>query len=441
MNVREIALDVLVDIEKNKAYSNLTLNHAIEKESLHKKDIGLLTEIVYGTLQRRDALDFMLSRFVKRDIEQWVRMLLRLSAYQLAYLDRVPEHAVLFEAVEIAKKRGHQGIASMVNGVLRAMQRQGTPSFEDIYDDLERLSIETSHPRWLIDEWMERFGYEDTKAMCEINVTAPVQTARVNVLRISVEEAIERLQSEGVEASISEAREGIRIARGNIIRTESFKEGLLTIQDESSMLVAYALGAEEHDRILDSCAAPGGKATHIAELLRNTGEVVALDIHDHKIKLIENHIKRLRLKNVHAQKLDARFANEQYVGESFDKILIDAPCSGLGVLRRKPEAKYTKTKNDIASLAALQLKILQALAPLLKKGGTLVYSTCTVMKEENEQVIHNFLEKNKDFSQDHTLVDRMPEGVRKYVQDGQLQLLPHYFGTDGFFICSLKRGN
>jgi 16S rRNA (cytosine967-C5)-methyltransferase len=441
-NVREVALETLLAIEKNQAYSNLLLNKMIEKNELSAKDVGLLTEIVYGTIQRRDTLDYYLRPFLKKanKLETWVKVLLRLSLYQMLYLDRIPDRAAIFEAVEIAKKRGHKGIASMVNGVLRAIQRQGVPSLEDISDPVERLALETSHPLWLVKRWVKQFGIEEARKMCETNLLPPEQTARVNTARATVNEVIERLRMDGIEAEQGHvAPEAIKAEKGNFANTTAFKEGYLTIQDESSMLVARALGVQENDQVLDSCAAPGGKSTHIAELMNNTGQVISLDIHDHKVKLIQEQAARLQLTNIHAKMLDSRKVGERFAKETFDKILVDAPCSGFGVLRRKPDIKYAKKETDIFALAKIQLDILEAVAPLLKKGGTLVYSTCTVDQEENGDVVKEFLRRHSDFEIDETMKKRLPDKVQPYVKDGQLQILPHYFGSDGFFIASLRK--
>ncbi|MBD8068348.1 16S rRNA (cytosine(967)-C(5))-methyltransferase RsmB [Bacillus sp. PS06] len=440
--VREVVLDILLSIEKNQAYSNLLLNKMIQKNELSNKDVGLLTEIVYGTIQRRDTLDYYLSPFInnKKKVEIWVIVLLRLSLYQMVYLDRIPERAVLFEAVEIAKKRGHKGIASMVNGVLRTIQRNGLPSTDEIKDPVEKLSIESSHPLWLVKRWVSFFGYEEAKKMCEVNLLPPVQSARVNITKITVDGAIERLAAEGIEASYGElSPNSIKINKGNIAHSSLFKEGFITIQDESSMLVATALGVDKEDRVLDSCAAPGGKTTHIAELLHNTGSVTSLDLHDHKVKLIDEQVKRLGLNNVTTKALDSRTVSEHFEKESFDKILVDAPCSGFGVIRRKPDIKYSKTENDIHQLKKVQQSILSAVAPLLKKGGTLVYSTCTIDEEENEQVINEFLNNHTEYIMDNELADKLPNQVGSYVSEGKVQLLPHYFGTDGFFIASFRK--
>lgn len=439
-NVRELALEGLLQVEKSGAYSNLLLNSLIEKNKVEGKDTGLLTEIVYGTIQRREALDFYLQPFLKKKPEQWVKILLRLSLYQMLFLDRVPAHAVIHEAVEIAKKRGHQGIASLVNGVLRSVQRQGVPSLETISDPAERLAVETSHPKWLVQEWIEAYGIDAARKMCEVNMLPPVPTARVNVSKTTVEEALVMLKEEGIEARRGDlAEDAILIEKGNIAHTRAFQDGFLSIQDESSMLVARALGPEQGDNVLDSCAAPGGKTTHIAERLQGTGRVLSLDLHPHKVKLIRQQVNRLHLSNVDTKAMDARTAGEAFHPESFDKILVDAPCSGFGVIRRKPDIKLGKQPEDSERLSHIQLAILREVAPLLKRGGRLVYSTCTIEKTENENVVQQFLQSHPEFEWDTSMKERLPKALEPYTHDGQVQILPHYFATDGFYIACLRK--
>jgi 16S rRNA (cytosine967-C5)-methyltransferase len=441
-NVRETALELLETIEKNQSYSNLILHHAIEKNKVPVRDIGLLTELVYGTLQRKMTLDFFLKPFIKegKKLDKWVPHLLRLTLYQIVFLDKIPERAAIFEAVEIAKKRGHKGVASLINGVLRSIQREGLPSLTEIDDPIERLSIETSHPTWLVKRWVEQFGFEKTKEMCKLNLTAPTQTARVNISLISRDDCLVKLREEGylVEPSAI-IQESIHCLKGNLASSNAFKEGLLTIQDESSMLVAHALGINENNKILDACAAPGGKSTHIAEKLKGTGTVYSMDLHEHKVRLIKENASRLQLNNINAQALDSRKIDEQFQNETFDRILLDAPCSGLGVMRRKPDMKYTKMEADLNRLQTIQLDLLKAVSPLLKKNGILVYSTCTVDQEENEAVIQKFLEQNVDFEGDLDWKERMPEAIQPLIQSYDLQIFPQDFGSDGFYIACLRK--
>lgn len=435
--IREIALEALEKIEKQQTYSNLLLNDLIQKYQLTGRDAGLLTELVYGTLQRRMALDFYLQPFLKTKIETWVRHLLHLTIYQNVYLDKIPERAAIHEAVEIAKQRGHRGIAGMVNAILRSIQRKGLPSLEMIKNTIEKIAIATSHPQWLVDRWVEQYGYEKTAAMCEKNVTAPTQTARVNTTKATRKEVVDLLKGEGYQVEESPMlEEAIHAIKGNLAYSQAYREGFLTIQDESSMIVAYALQLDKNQSVLDACAAPGGKATHIAEKLHCTGNVTALDIHEHKIKLIRQQAERLDLSNISTKILDSRNAAEHFAKESFDRILVDAPCSGLGVIRRKPDIKYTKSQQDITSLQKVQLSILDAVAPLLKKGGLLVYSTCTVDKLENDAVVSHFLHNHSNF-EGYDL--QVPAAFIPFAAGHIMQIFPQDFNGDGFFISSLRK--
>lgn len=443
-NVREAALDILLQIEKNQAYSNLLLNQTIKREKLNEKDVGLLTEIVYGTLQRKNTLDYYLKSFVKgglKKLDQWVLVLLRLSLYQMVYLDRVPERAIVHEAVEIAKKKGHKGISAMVNGTLRSIIREGVPSFDTLKDPHEKLSLQLSHPIWLIERWLEQFGLERTKAICEINLVPPTVTARVNqVVMKDKNELIKLLASEGVKVEEGDlSPDALKIVQGTLPNTKLFKDGYLSIQDESSMLVARALNPQPGMRVLDSCAAPGGKTTHLAEVMNNQGEIYALDLHDHKVKLIDEQASRLKLSIIKTKATDSRKAGDVFQKGSFDCILVDAPCIGLGVIRRKPDIKWQKQIEDVEKITEIQKAILEAVAPLLKQGGRLVYSTCTIDSLENELVVKNFLEHNRDFQVDLSLKERLPQKTQSFCKDGMVQLLPSDFGTDGFFIASMIR--
>jgi 16S rRNA (cytosine967-C5)-methyltransferase len=255
-----------------------------------------------------------------------------------------------------------------------------------------------------------------------------------------VEEVILMLKNQGFDVDKGAvAEESIVSNKGNLAYSNAYKNGYITIQDESSMLVAKTLGVSEGETIFDCCAAPGGKTTHIAELLKGTGRVISTDLHEHKIRLIKEQANRLDLENIEVQALDSRKAQEVFQEEQFDKVLVDAPCSGFGVIRRKPDLKYTKSKQDVNQLAQIQLAILDSVSTLVKKGGTLVYSTCTIDKEENTEVVKVFLESHTDFEIDTNIKDLLPVSLGTFVKDGMLQLLPHYFGTDGFFIVRLKR--
>lgn len=437
-NVRDAALSILLAVDKNQAYSNLLLHQTIEKYKIDAKDRGLLTEMTYGTLQHKLTLDYYLEPFIRGKVDLWVRWLLRLSLYQMEYLTRIPAHAAVNEAVEIAKRRGHKGIASMVNGILRSVLREGVPSTAAIQNPVERLAVETSHPQWLVERWVESYGFEETAAMLHENNIPPVQTVRVNITRATVAEVLASLEAEGVKAQQSDMMpECIHLTNGTAARTMAFKEGLITIQDESSMLPANVLAPQPGMKVLDMCAAPGGKTTHIAEKMANEGSILALDLHPHKLDLIEENTARLGLDIVQTAPVDGRKAADLLAKESYDAVLVDAPCSGLGVMRRKPDIKYTKREEDLESLQTIQLAILDNAVQLLKSGGRLVYSTCTVDKRENEGTVEAFISAHPEMEREE--ITNLPEKLLAKQNNGMLQVFPHDFGSDGFFVASFRK--
>lgn len=440
MNVRVAALDTLIKIEQGGAYSTIAVNDLLKQKKLASKDIGLYTELVYGTLGRKRTLDYILEKRINnpKKLDRFVLPLLRMSVYQLFYLDKVPDRAVLHEAVEIAKKRGHVGTGKYVNGVLRNVIRDGFPDLS-VLPDVDRIAIEHSHPDWLVAEWIEAYGVEETEAMCKLNNEPAPVTVRVNRKQTSIDEMISQLADMGVLATRSELSEdGLVIESGNVHATPFIDSGLLSIQDESSMIVADALGVNKDEHILDACAAPGGKAMHTAERM-DGGTLVALDLHPHKAKLIERQAKRLQIDGVTALALDARKAGDQFEQETFDRILLDVPCSGLGVIRRKPDIKWTKDKLALSGLPKVQREIIDAVLPLLKRGGTLVYSTCTIDPSENELQADYIL--SSGLAWDETFSDRLPQVLRPMIASdrAELKLLPTTFGTDGFYIAAFKK--
>ncbi|KKX54136.1 MULTISPECIES: 16S rRNA (cytosine(967)-C(5))-methyltransferase RsmB [Brevibacillus] len=440
---RDIALDVLNRVEEHQSYSNLELKHVLDREELRAPDAGLVTELVYGTIQRRLTLDTALDRFIRgKKVQTWVKNLLRLSLYQIRFLDRIPDRAVVHEAVEIAKRRGHQGIASMVNGVLRNALR--SPDLWDKLgsgDDAARLSIEQSHPEWLVRRWAGQYGIEETRRILESNNRPPRTSIRVNTLKSTRDELLGKLREQfsAVEPSVV-SPDGLVMEGGHAAGTEWFRQGLFTVQDESSMLVAPALAADPGMRVLDACAAPGGKTTHIAALMQNRGEIIASDVHPHKRDLIAQNAKRLGITIIEPIVSDALHLGEKKLG-TFDRILLDAPCTGFGVIRRKPDLKWNKTPDDVKAIAELQYKLLESVAALLAPGGLLVYSTCTIEPEENQLIVQRFVKNHPAFELDRTLADDLPASVRDKIDttEGFVQVLPHHFESDGFFIARLKR--
>lgn len=439
-NARELALQTLTDILIDGAYSNHALSEQIEKNELTVQDKNFMTELVYGTLQHEQLLNFYVTPFFNGKVKAWVRILIQMTLYQMLFLDSVPEHAAISEAVKIAKKRGGQFNGKLVNAILREMTRTPLPSLDAIKDEAERLAVETSHPLWLIKLWSKQFGWEKTIQMARANNERVNVTIRVNGVRGTREELKQKLESEGITCEYGNlSQDALVILKGNVIKTKAFEQGWFYVQDESSMLVARALKPKHHSKVLDTCSAPGGKTTHVAELMRQTGTVYAHDVYEHKIKLIEDNVKRLGLTNVVATLQDATTLNERYESDSFDAVLVDAPCSGLGILRRHPEVKITKQPSDLDEIMMIQKKILNTVAPLVKVGGTLVYSTCTVNRKENDKMVEQFLAQHPEYELDPTLVNRLPEVLHEQTKNGMVQLFPGDYQTDGFFIACLKR--
>ncbi|MEC5422744.1 16S rRNA (cytosine(967)-C(5))-methyltransferase RsmB [Virgibacillus sp. C22-A2] len=437
--LRNTVLNLLLRIDKDNGFSNLVIDSELKSGRVNPKDEGLLTEVVYGTIQRKLTLDYYIDSFVdsKKKLDDWVKMLLRMSIYQMVFLDKVPDHAIINEAVEIAKKRGHKGTASFVNGVLRNIQRKGVPDTAEIKNAAKRIAIETSHPEWLVERWTAAYGLETTKEMCLTNLNRKSVSIRVQPLKITRNEAMKALSEQGFEIRESVfSDQGIIIDKGNILKSDLFNDGFVTIQDQSSMLVAEMLNVEKEMHVLDACSAPGGKVTHIAEKMKNTGKIHAYDLHQKKVKLIDKKAADLQLSIIDAKAVDARLLQEEHEEESFDRIVVDAPCSGLGVLKGKPEIKYHKKESDINRLATIQLDILESVAPLLKKEGLLIYSTCTVDPQENEGVVNKFLDRNSNFSIDGRFFEELPSEIKSSpgITAAGLQLFPQTHETDGFFL-------
>ncbi|RJX41004.1 16S rRNA (cytosine(967)-C(5))-methyltransferase RsmB [Paenibacillus pinisoli] len=449
---RELALNILVKVAESGAYSNIQLNRSLQDSGLSRQDAGLATELVYGTISRQATLDHWLSKFVAKGLhklDKWVHQLLRMSAYQLLFLDRIPTHAAVNEAVAIAKRRGHTGISGMVNGVLRSMDRSRAELVLSAIQEktpVATIALRHSYPEWLVARWVAAYGAETAEAICAAGNEQPHASIRVNTVLAGRDERLQELRDQGAHAEASAiAPSGIVVSGGgNLADTDAFRQGLWSLQDESSMLVAEVVAPKPGMKVLDCCAAPGGKSSHMAELMEGKGKVWANDLHAHKRELITAQTERLKLRNVEAVVGDALALPERFAPESMDAVLLDAPCSGFGVIRRKPEIKWTKTEGDITEIAALQRQLLERVSGLVRPGGTLVYSTCTMEREENERQIEAFLGEHPEFRLDAD----WPEAILRSLQsagvvgddfDGQLQLLPQHFGSDGFYIARMVK--
>lgn len=439
MNNRDIAYNILYEINNNKAYSNIIINKKVNK--LDKKDDSFIRELVYGVIENKIYLDYIISKFSKiklKKISPVIKEILRLGIYQIIFLDKVPDSAACNESVKLTKKYSHKGTYGFVNGTLRNIARNKNkielPDNEK--NPVEYLSIKFSHPEWLVKRWLKNYGYNFTKELCQCNNSKPDFIIRTNTLKISREDLIKKLEiKDFVVSKTIYANDGILIKNpSKITDIEEYKKGLFTIQDESSMLVAQIMDPKEGSFIVDLCSAPGGKATHIAQIMNNNGKVISRDIHKHKLKLIIDNTKRLGINIIDTEHSDALKLDNALV-DKVDYCLVDAPCSGFGIIRRKPEIKYNKTEDDITEINKIQYSILENASKYVKKGGVIIYSTCTIEKEENRNLIEKFLKNNTLFTLEKTgsILEKDKEGI--------IELYPNIHGTDGFFIAKLKRNS
>ncbi len=408
-------------------------------------DRCFLTELTYGVLRWRGKLDWVIQQFSEipfERIEPQIVNILRLGLYQILFLSRTPVSAAVNESAELAKNTRGRGGAGFVNAILRTLLRQGKeilyPDFNE--DPALHIAVVHSHPLWLVKRWIEEFGVEKTLQVCMVDNQIPPLTLRTNTLKTSREDLIQRLKDSGLNPTPTLfSEEGIRL-EGPPPTSELpfFKEGLYVIQDEASQLVASILDPRPGERILDACAAPGGKTTHIAQRMENRGEILAFDLNREKLKKIEEGCQRLGIKIVKTRAEDAARPLAFPGGIEFDRILADVPCSGFGTLQRNPDLKWKRGEEDIHRLSRLQSSILENVSRYLKKGGILVYSTCTVFREENEAVVERFLTGHPEYRLDR--IDTiLPEKFSSSIENGYFKTFPFREGMDGFFAARLVR--
>lgn len=449
---RLVAMKVLVKIEEAGAFSNIQLNTALKESGLSRADAGLTTEIVYGTISRKLTIDFILDQCIAKGVKKlqtWVHQLLRLSVYQLYWLDRIPPHAIVNEAVKIAKKKGHQGISGMVNGVLRTILREQekfSPRHLVGKNELETLSIRYSFPMWMVEHFVQEYDLETVEKILESSNTSPNSSIRVNTMRFEAKDIIAAFEKDDILAEASSlASDGLVVKNGgHLAGHDLFMSGAYSMQDESSMLVAEIVNPKPNMQVLDACAAPGGKTMHLAERMQGKGTIYANDLYEHKATLIKEQAVRLGLHNIEVSASDAAKLDEKFDSECFDAVLLDAPCSGFGVIKRKPEIKWTKQLSDISDIADIQADLLKTVSKLVKSGGTLVYSTCTIAKRENQMQIKAFLKANPQFKLDKqwdaNLLKKLEKlGVIDESFEGYIQVLPYHANSDGFFIARLVK--
>jgi 16S rRNA (cytosine967-C5)-methyltransferase len=448
------------------------LDRTIRAQGLVDPDRSFLTELVYGTIRWRGNLDWVLRQFVlPRKLKNLERMrgsgsvsvldILRLGLYQLLFLDGVPDHAAVNESVELAKKCGYEGLSGLVNAVLRrAARSRGTISYPDIrVDPIKYIAARYSHPEWLVKRWIERYGVDETIQLCSANNLRAPLYIRTNLLNTSRDQLISSLEKEGARAVPScNLPESIKITEipSSVNELSSYRRGWFQVQDESSMLASHILDPQPGETVIDICAAPGGKSTHIAELMQNRGKIWAFDIDARRLPLVSQACQRLGITIVQAIEADARKLDERLSGEKADRVLVDAPCTGLGVLRRRVEIRWRRTPDQLEKFPGLQYAILASAARHVKPGGVLVYCTCSIEPEENQQVVARFLEAHPQFQIEIPPIPPLKTGQPSYSPfgkggggdlsagardpvsaEGYMQTYPHLHDMDGFFAARM----
>lgn len=440
---RQIALQTLYEIEKNNAYSNIKLDENINKniKMLKEKDISFISQIVYGVITWKITLDEIIKKYSSIKIKKisiWILNILRMGIYQIVFLDKIPNFATINESVELAKRYGHIASSRFVNAILRKVSKEDYEQLFNIKDEIEKISKTTSTPIWLVKQLVKERNVEDATQICNNLNQKPELIVRVNSIKITKEEFMKKLEERKIQYEELLLKDFLVIKNlKQIEKFDLFKEGYFIVQDQSAGLAAYYLNPKKNQKILDACSAPGGKTTYLAQLMRNTGEIIALEKYQHRISLVEQNIKRLGIKNVKTIVQDATTYNKN-LKNKFDKILLDVPCMGIGVIKRKPDIKWQRTEEDIEEITKDQKNILQVCSKYLKVGGEIVYSTCSILKKENEDVIKEFLQENPNFKIKKEEFEELKNIDIFNINQGMININPQP-GFDGFFICKLEK--
>ncbi len=445
VNVRELILGILLEVTENDSYSHLIIRNVLDKyQYLDKQERAFITRVSEGTIENMILIDYMINQFSKVKVNKMkpvIRAILRMSVYQLKYMDSVPDSAVCNEAVKLASQKGFTNLKGFVNGVLRNISRGlGEIKYPvEQEDKWNYLSVMYSMPRWIVDEWSKEYEYDTVKQILEGFLSKNTTTIRCNLSKTTPEVLKGLLEKENIKVTPSKyldyAFEIEDYNRMNVI--EAFIKGMFQVQDISSMLAVEVADIKENDYIIDVCAAPGGKSLHAADKLQGTGHVEARDLTENKVALIRDNMNRIGYHNIEARQMDALILDKATI-EKADVVIADLPCSGLGVIAKKTDIKYKLTQDKQKDLVKLQRQILDIVEKYVKPGGTLLYSTCTINKEEN-------LENVKWFTENHnfelvSITNHLNHALQGNTTDlGYLQLLPGDYGTDGFFIAKLKK--
>ena len=448
---RFLALRTLLKVERQNVFADEAFHQLTHDSQISRKDRALAFELVFGVLRHRGNLDWRLSALTIRPLQSLpniVVMILRLGAYQLLHLDRIPESAAVNESVQLAKTVKSRDWSGVVNGILRNLIRKGEPPNPDLSDDpVEGLSILYSCPTWLTQRWIRKLGFELAEQICRQSIAIPPLTIRTNTLRCSRDQLKERLRYEGYAVKQTVVSPvGLTMDKfGPLTGLKPLEEGWCYVEDEAAQLVPFLLGVKPGQRLLDACAAPGGKSTHLAALMHNEGEIVSIDRSARRLKTLKENMERLGITCIRPKvgtwdgNVKIPFSLASMLEEGFDGILVDAPCSGLGVLRRHPEAKWQKTGQQLVKYQSVQGEILNRVSTYLRPGGVLVYSACSTEPEETLHVISRFCHEHPEF-QHESVLPFLPPGSGDLINsDGNLMTLGSVYDMDGFFAVRLRR--
>lgn len=436
MSARRLAHKTLCELDENQAYANIYLPSALKRSVLDDRDRALVTELVYGVVRSKLALDWLIGKFAARataKVEPRVLNLLRLGLYQILYLDRIPDHAAVDTGVELAKTELSPGTDKFVNAILRraVRERDGLPWPDRGRGLVEFLTIYYSHPRWLVELWLNELGEETTESLLAADNARPKVTLRANTLKVTPADLIEALKREAIETLAGDICPEAVVMAGHNVPDKILKDGLAYVQNEASIAVGHIMRPRPGQTVIDLCAGPGGKCTHLAQLMNNSGRIMAVDVHDGRLKLVKDNCRRLGVEIVELIEGDA---SKPLPLPEVDHVLVDAPCSGLGVLARRPDSRWRKQPGDIERLAALQSKILDRAADYVKPGGRLTYSVCTITKAETDGVVSRFVTGHRDFRQAPVEVFKL-----SFKEAPNARFWPHIDGTDGMFIAQFKK--
>lgn len=439
---RKLAVMVVKELEEKEGYSNIVLNHVIEqnRKNMTEKDVGFLSELVYGVVTWKLTIDTILQKHASiklKKMSPWVLAILRVGAYQILFLDKVPKASAVDESVKICKKYAYRS-SGFINAILRKIEKREKEELNNITDPIKRISVTTSMPEWIVEKLYKEIGEKQTEKVCEASCQKPGLSLRVNLLKVTKEELKQHLEQENIivqDGLLSSFLTAEKVK--NMTALKSYQKGEFTVQDEAAGLTSLLLNPKPGDTVLDCCSAPGGKTTHLAEIMKNTGSIMAWDVYDERLEKVRENAKRLGITIIKTEKQDASLIKHNQI-ETYDCVLLDVPCLGLGVLKRKPDIKWQKKPEDIETIAKVQEAILETASQYVKKGGRMLYSTCSILQEENHEQIEKFLTNHPNFTKIEIEEKEILTMIEKQKEKGEIQLYQNE-KHDGFYMCLLKK--